>query len=595
MAETALVAGARVRRLALRYAGVFGVALGALGCSAEDGGNAKAGDDLCVPSRQMYDEAVDAMLTTHCRSCHGATPTYGAPTTFGDYDALIAGKEGSRAIDRMLTQVVNKTMPPVGTPAPPHEVQDTLATWLSCGAAHPDHSVGLTSSAPVFAAPEQPPTGAKTEDLLAPEFEVGPKTLDLYQCFSFDAPVSEDAFVQRIEAVVDDARVVHHIVLLKDPKKRFDVGPKVCKGMPADSQYLYAWAPGAGAVAFPEGGLRIKPGDRYIVQIHYNNGAGAENVADSSGIRLWLGPVQGPEYGMFAPGPLAFAIPPGPEFAATGTCKVKERLELLAGMPHMHELGRAFEQKVVRKDGTVEPLIAITGWSFELQPFYHTPAVLEVGDRLLTTCTWQHDGAEQVPFGSGTADEMCFNFLFATPPPGKPYCDNFELDPNASVDYSVGACAPEGADPAPKQVKTPLSFEAAPKAEGGVAEDARWELTEATLYLPKITLNYIAPESFVLGRGQAFSTADGTLTLDATSRAMVALKGGQGLDATEKLSRSGKLVPTKDGFSLEPTCGAEAAMALRVGVEGDVLTVIGTRKVSGFDVPAVYRFSRAAK
>ncbi|MEY3015440.1 MAG: hypothetical protein RIT45_4175 [Pseudomonadota bacterium] len=561
------------------------------GNSAVDG---DAADDLCVPSRQVYDDTVDAMLTTHCRTCHGATPSYGAPTTFGDYDALIAGTPGARAIDRMIPRLVDKSMPPVGTPAPPHDVQDTLATWLSCGAAHPDHSVGLTSSAPVFAAPETPPAGVEIQDLVAPEFAVGPKVLDLYQCFTFDAPVQADAFVRRIEAVVDDARVVHHIVLLKDVDKHMQPGAKVCKGMPPDSQYLYAWAPGAGAVAFPDGGMRIKPGDRYVVQIHYNNGAGAQDVTDSSGIRLYIGPVEGREYGMFAPGPLAFAVPPGPEFSATGTCKVSSKLELLAGMPHMHEIGRAFEQKVIRKDGTTLPLIRIDGWSFELQPFYHTPVTLEPGDRLLTTCTWQHDGAEQVPFGTGTGDEMCFNFLFATPPPTEAYCDSFEIDPNADVDYSLGECTPEGADPTPPLVKTPLRFDAAPKATGGVSEDARWKLTEATLYLPKITTQYIDAASFVVARGQAFTTADGTLTLDVVSRALIGLKQGTGLDAIERMARSGKLEAKGDAYELSAICGATAPLSVRVGVEGDTMTVIGTRKVSGFDVPAVYRFVRAS-
>ena len=45
---------------------------------------------------------------------------------------------------------------------------------------------------------------------------------------------------------------------------------------------------------------------------------------------------------------------------------------LLSGAPHMHEIGSAFEQRIHRADGTVEPFITLSGWSFETQLFYDT-------------------------------------------------------------------------------------------------------------------------------------------------------------------------------------------------------------------------------
>lgn len=561
------------------------------GCAADKTGEPAA---TCVPSRAVYDAAADAMLQTHCRSCHGATPTFGAPTTFGDYDALVAGKEGERAVDRMISRLVDGSMPSVGTPKPPHGVVDTLTEWASCGDAHPDHSVGLTSSAQVFRAPDAVAPDLPSFELRSPGFAVAPDTLDLYQCFTYAVPLDAERFVRRIEVIVDDARVVHHVVLLKDPKKDFKVGEKACKGMPPDSQYLYAWAPGAGAVEFPEGGMRVLPGEHYVVQVHYNNGAGAADVKDTSGVRIWHGPTEGTEYGMFAPGPLIFSIPPGTAYSTTGTCKIKEKTTLLAGMPHMHENGVAFSQQVVRKDGTVEPLIEITGWSFELQPFYLTPVVLEAGDRLMTTCTWQHDFAKEVPFGSGTADEMCFNFVFATPPPKDAYCDDFEIDANAAVAYTPGQCAGPSPLASPPRVTSAVRFDAAPSPSGGANEDGHWELKQAAIYLPALAKNYVADGSFTAARGQAWTAADGTLTLDLSARIVVGLTGGTGIDGAEAMSRRGKLVPTANGKSTElsPDCGAENALALKVGIEGDELIVAGSRKVSGFDVPLVYRFAR---
>jgi hypothetical protein len=113
-------------------------------------------------------------------------------------------------------------------------------------------------------------------DLTADEFEITPQTLNLYQCFTFEIPVGEERFLRRIEPLVDDSRVLHHIVLFHDTSKSTPLGARRCFNIPADNLFLYTWAPGTGPIAFDDGGLRMKPGDRYTIQIHYNNGAGAD-------------------------------------------------------------------------------------------------------------------------------------------------------------------------------------------------------------------------------------------------------------------------------------------------------------------------------
>ncbi len=551
----------------------------------------------CVPSASVFKAVVQDHIDTHCGSCHGATPQFGAPNTLtGGYDSLIAGDEGERLIDRIAARMANKTMPPAGGEPVPHQVQDTVVEWASCGAKHPDHSIGLVVDRPVFSAPKSPPAGTETFDLKADQFAVAEDELDLYQCFTFEAPVKEDRFIQRIEAIIDDSRVVHHIVLLKDPKNAYALGLKKCKGMPADSQYLYAWAPGAAALQFPEGGARIKPGEHYIVQIHYNNGAGAKGVKDNSGIRVHHGPPKGTEYGMVAPGPLVFAIPPHSTFTATGHCKVKSDLTLLAGMPHMHENGTAFKQEIVRADGTREPLINLTGWSFEMQPFYHHPVTLKAGDRVETSCTWRNDTDDTVSMGTGTADEMCFNFMFVTPPPSEPYCNDFLLDPKAEAPYAPGTCAPTGASKTLPNHSQKLLFTGAPDIKGGDLGTARWELTGATLALPGLAKTYMNPDTSVVhSRGQAWSEGD-TLTIDAAARILIELPNSQGIDSVDVLSVTGTVKPGKKAGegTWEPSCGAKKPKNIRWTVDGDTLTVVLDKQFSQFTVPGIYTFKRAA-
>ncbi len=549
----------------------------------------------CMPSRTMFDAVVKAHVASHCGTCHGETPNFGAPNTLtGSYESLVAGAVGTRFVDRIALRMANKTMPPTGGEPVPHQVQDTLVEWASCGAAHPDHSVGLVVDQPVFTAPKTADAGLAHFDLTADNFAVAEDELDLYECFTFSAPVTEDRFVRRIEVLIDQSKVLHHVVLLKDPKKDFALGRKKCKGMPSDSQYLYAWAPGAGAVAFPEGGMRVKPGEHYIVQIHYNNGAAVKNVKDNSGVRIFHGPVAGTEYGMVAAGPLVFSIPPHSTTTATGHCLVKETTTVLAGMPHMHENGVAFEQVIVRKDGTRETLVSLTGWSFEMQPFYRLTTVLNPGDRVETSCTWRNDTADAVNMGTGTSDEMCFDFMFVTPPPKNPYCNDFVLDASADAGYLPGKCAGADAAVAPALSKTKLLFTGAPDNTGGDWGTARWQLKSATLALPAIAKTYMNPEtSTIIGRGQAW-TEKGRLTIDASVRILLELQQNNGVDTVDKLSMSGKVIAgDKVGEGTwTPDCGGTVAQPIGWSVHGDELTIRLGKSFAQFVVPGLYTFQR---
>ena len=45
---------------------------------------------------------------------------------------------------------------------------------------------------------------------------------------------------------------------MRDEHKTFALGRQDCYTLPP-GEYLYAWAPGAGAVEFPDGGVRARP------------------------------------------------------------------------------------------------------------------------------------------------------------------------------------------------------------------------------------------------------------------------------------------------------------------------------------------------
>lgn len=368
------------------------------------------GEPECTPFEASYTQNVEPILEVKCGECHGAEPAFGAPFSLLDgYEDLVAGDEGTRKVDLMLNALLAGTMPEASSEPLTHTELDTLVGWASCGMEHPDPSDGLVANRDVWEAPASPPEGSIAVDLTAVDEVVDVDDIDDYRRFFFSSIVESEQFIRRIEPIIDDSRVLHHITLTRE------------QGFP----YLYAWAPGTGAIEFPNGGMRLRPGDRLRVEIHYNNGAGVTDAVDSSGIRLWVGPPEGIEYGMMSPTTWNIWVPANSTGSVTQECTASMDFQIVAGMPHMHEIGDTFDHDVIRSDGTVDNLISLTGWSFEAQYFYDMPMSVSAGDQLRMRCGYDNPTNETVTAGLGTSDEMCFDFMVVTPAAAAAQCANF--------------------------------------------------------------------------------------------------------------------------------------------------------------------------
>jgi hypothetical protein len=433
-----------------------------------------AATPACTPDRALWDREVRAQVAAACGDCHGATVRYGAPYALTDYPSLLRGAAGQRPVDRMAARLVAGTMPPASTPAPSEEVARAIASWARCGAASVPEGRRLRASAPRFRSEAQTPAGLTAWTLRAGGHALPHDRPDHYQCFAFDAPVTEDRFVRRFEMAYDRTEVLHHLVVFRDGARSSPLGAFDCDGMPEGSHYLYAWAPGEDAFQFPDGGIRLRPGERYVMQIHYNNSALAQGIRDDSGVRVLHGPTEGAEYGMVALGPVSFSLPPRAQTAVASRCTVPRETRVLAAMPHMHRLGDAFSQSLVDAQGVATPFFSLQGWAFETQIFYAIPAVLPAGARLETRCTFQNNGSEAVSAGSRTANEMCFQFMYASPPWGAAYCDEGLDDAPA---YTPGACLDGAAPPASlSRVVGGLAVRTVDAVGGPTLPSRRWAL-----------------------------------------------------------------------------------------------------------------------
>lgn len=590
---------------ASRVACVVSIALSAIGCgpSSEP---ADAGDDApiavedaprCTPDEASFTSEIRPRIERYCGQCHGETPNFGAPTSLLDHASLLREDAmGVRLVDRIAQRLHDGTMPPVGMPRVVEAEADAIARWASCGAVDVPPAGGLVSSAPPFLAPTEGPSDLPTLDFVANEYPVGPDVRDDYHCFVFDADIESDRFVRRFEMVYDETRVLHHIVLLRDPERHSEGTDYDCydgSGMPPGSQYLYAWAPGQSAIEFPEGGLRISPGERFIVQTHYNNGAAIPDVRDSSGARLFHGPPEGTEYGMIAIGPTDFTIRPRSRGNATSTCTVREESTLFVGAPHMHLLGTAFHQSIDRGGGVREPIIDLSGWSFETQLFYDLGTPLHPGDVITTRCTFQNNSSETVRSGEDTTDEMCFDFAYITPPPADRYCDEGDDDNPTDVAYVPSACLPAGTAHDVPLVRGMWIEQTTPPAMPaiGAVADGRYLLESTVGYVSGVTTaigDLDTEATYTLARGQLV-VHEGVLTYDVWQDSVVKSESGIRFGGPAHYDFAMSFDASASPLRAPLTCPADSGnFTLVWGAEGDAITV----EFETDDVPGQTLWSR---
>ena len=319
---------------------------------------------------------------------------------------------------------------------------------------------------------------------------------DEYRCFLLDPALSEDVFVTGAEVLPGTTGIVHHAIVFRVGPADVPVAEQADAGDPGtgwtcfgdaglpgrgggtgavsaldSAPWLSAWAPGGGESLFAAGtGVRLRPGTRLVLQVHYNLRDGS--APDSSGLRLRLtdgdarlepletmllvAPVELPcapgEVGALCEresavldlmrrfGPSSGATVAGlqllcggdllkPRAGPTQRCDrtVREPLVVRAVAGHMHLLGRSIRVELNPGTRGARTLLDRPVWNFDDQRAtpLTTPARVRPGDVLRVTCT--HDARlrgllpalgdeppRYVTWGEGTADEMCLGVVVYT-------------------------------------------------------------------------------------------------------------------------------------------------------------------------------------
>ncbi len=325
-----------------------------------------------------------------------------------------------------------------------------LAAWAEAGAPEGD---------PALAAPIEEPPSVELGEVDLHLQQQGGVTIggdqDRFFCFSLDPGLTEDQYLQAMQIIPGNDKIVHHVLVYVDEdgssaELAGEDGYYACSGGGSQGELVGAWAPGMLPTRTPpDVGMLVPAGARLVMNIHYHPTGGGDEVDDSTGIDLdWLDerPPWVAQLSLFGngqgllPGPnddgiTEFVIPPDvPDHTESMLMTLPDipELRLWEIGAHMHYLGVDMIIGVQRHNSPgpeEECLLHATRYSFEWQRLYVYDTDFEDapriagGDRLFMRCTYDNtlanpgvvealgqqglDAPVEVGLGEETLDEMC--------------------------------------------------------------------------------------------------------------------------------------------------------------------------------------------
>jgi len=255
---------------------------------------------------------------------------------------------------------------------------------------------------------------------------------ETYTIFTFKAPWTKPVQGLRFRHLPDNAAVVHHWLLFSEAGPGQDGAIDACAldgptgflcGQATTRSLITGWAPGRTDFALPaDVGLEMPAaGALMAVEFHLYNTSNAP-TQDQSGVEVCVSSKFRPNTASVSwLGTEDITIPAKSTGTSSGTCvpqrtgmNATDPIHVLYSWPHMHKLGTHLKSVVNRAGGKQETMYD-GDFNFEFQVSHDSPLLLNPGDTVTTTCTFNNTTNNQVNFGQSTTMEMCFNFTYAWP------------------------------------------------------------------------------------------------------------------------------------------------------------------------------------
>ncbi|HEY0255031.1 MAG TPA: hypothetical protein VGC41_26070 [Kofleriaceae bacterium] len=270
---------------------------------------------------------------------------------------------------------------------------------------------------------DTPPDAASLPDgyqtLLSQDWSLAPGT-EKYLCVRVTA--TSDTYIKSIRPIAPLGS--HHAVLMLASNSTDPDGTTECTSM-LPSPAIYASGVGTSDFDFPEGvGLHVRAGQQLFLNLHLFN-AGENTLTGTSGVAYL--PMDPTTLVHEAASVLIGAankavVPVGLNQQLRFTCPTPAGTTVFATAPHMHLLGAHLTSEYV-VDGVATPILD-TDYSFDDQRFRPNTPFTTTGGKIQVTCTYNNmdTGANPVPFGESTTQEMCFAMTYVYPPPSGSVC-----------------------------------------------------------------------------------------------------------------------------------------------------------------------------
>ena len=163
---------------------------------------------------------------------------------------------------------------------------------------------------------------------------------------------------------------------------------------------------------------------------------------------------------------------------------------------------------------------------------------LQPGDQIKTECVFENTTDRVAAFGPFTEDEMCYNFLFVTPPPSERRCNV-----NAQgFEYEAGECAPEKADEVAVAVNSPARLGSPMVMAGGDPPSGLWRLVDYTLYFDSANIGLAELDldaSSLSASGALYFSSDLRIQYDVAAEIDAVFTNGGGATQSVGFSFSG--------------------------------------------------------
>ncbi len=324
---------------------------------------------------------------------------------------------------------------------------DLIQAWVKGGvpvgskqlnrAGVPISSGSSSSTGLAFQLANAPPTAPDLVLRMTASYAIKGDGREDFRYFHIPTNLKEDVWIQAIEFVPGNRKLLHHSRLMVDTTGTMagidgmaedDPNVSSFQKTPLADEFLYGWVPGNDRVTFPAGtAKRLRAGSNLIVNIHYAPSGKADT--DQSEIRLY-----------YAKTPIKrevktltitennisnqpFLIPANEKktfFVQFGP--FPEAIQLLSVMPHMHWLGKTVKAFAVTPDGDAVNLIKIDDWDYKWQMTYtfQQPLTLLKGSVLIAEASYdntagnplnQNHPPKPITYGWNSTNEM-MNLVF---------------------------------------------------------------------------------------------------------------------------------------------------------------------------------------